>query len=322
VQDVRRSLLEEIASTQNPPSCETAKYLFVENDKNDFGFGAQLHHFIYTTIIGYSTNRVVIIQKEHFKYAMAMEEWCGTGNTNIECFFQPLGNCTRYISDSMGRSAPLWIPGDEDNDEKILRLRCRSSVEYRQWMPSKLNEMVSKFHQRPHLFFVGHFTHYFMRPSQKVAEGFKEMRDAVKFKNPIMGMHVRGQEKKVEAPVHDLAEYMPYARYPTIYMATDDIKPVQDSAHFSNYTWLLVKDTVNGRLSGVGERHGKNAILNLIYDMYFLAECDFFIGTDSSQISRAVYEMMQVRFDDAARLGVSLDTIQKDRKFEFYWFLI
>lgn len=42
-------------------------------------------------------------------------------------------------------------------------------------------------------------------------------------------MHVRGQEKKSEAPVHELEEYMPYARYPTIYMATDDIKPIEDS---------------------------------------------------------------------------------------------
>jgi len=72
VQNVRKDLFNEISATQNPPNCEDAKYLFVENDKNDFGFGAQLHHFIYATIVGYASGRVVIIEKDKFRYATEM----------------------------------------------------------------------------------------------------------------------------------------------------------------------------------------------------------------------------------------------------------
>lgn len=87
----------------------------------------------------------------------------------------------------------------------------------------------------------------------------------------------------------------------------------------------------SGRLSGVGGRHAKNAILTLLYDIYILSECDFFIGTgsyitcsylDSSQVSRAVYELMQTMNDDASRLAVSLDTMKKDHTYTFHWFLI
>lgn len=44
-------------------------------------------------------------------------------------------------------------------------------------------------------------------------------------------MHVRGREKQSEAPVHNLDEYMPYVlkEFDTIYMATDDQKPYDDS---------------------------------------------------------------------------------------------
>lgn len=313
IQNIRDNLLEEIASTQNPENCSDSKYLYVENDKNTFGFGAQLHHFIYALIVGYASGRAVVIEKGNFKYATAMAEWCDN-NTSIECFFQPLGKCTHYISDQLGKQAPLWIPGDEDNGEEILRLRCRSSVEYRHWMPDELAIEVKKFHENPHLWWVGHFTYYFLRPSNQLLKGLNQMRKEIGFSNPIMGMHVRGREKGTEAPVHELEKYMPYVMYPKIYLATDDQDNVNAADSKRNYTWIMSKDPDTGRLSGVGARHSKNAILNLLYDVYLLSESDFFIGTDSSQISRAVYELMQVRHPDATRLGVSLDTILADRK--------
>lgn len=321
-QQASQLLTHELYQTQNPSTCAGAKYLFVENDKNNFGFGAQLHHFVYTLIVGYASNRVVVIEKEKFKYTEKMGDYCGHDKRDIECIFHPLGNCSRYISDSEGLEAPIWLPGDEDSTEPILRLRQRSSVEYRGWIPKKLKEVVEQFHERPVLWFVGHFTAYFMRPSAKAELDFIRIRNELNFTKPIMGMHVRGKEKKSEAPVHNLVEYMPYVRYPTIYMATDDEDPIKDTKDYQNYKWIMMKDSASGRVSGVGDRHAPNAILNLINDMYLLSECDFFIGTDSSQVSRAVYEIMQTKHLDASRLGVSLDTIQKDHEFSFYWFLI
>src|SRR5690554_2032968 len=97
----RLTLEAEILATQTPSSCESAKYLFVENDKRQFGFGAQLHHFVYTLIVGYASNRVIVIEKGGFKYAAEMNEWC-QGDLSIECFFQPLGPCTSFISDQEG----------------------------------------------------------------------------------------------------------------------------------------------------------------------------------------------------------------------------
>lgn len=146
-------------------------------------------------MVGYYTNRVVVIEKDKFKYSQQMKEFCGD-DLSIECFFQPLGKCTKYLSDEEGHKAALWIPGDEDNNEPVLRLRCRSSVEYRDFVPKKLREDVSQvrffdfkfqFHENPLLFYVGHFTHYFMRPTKKVKEGYEKMRKSIGFRNPIQG---------------------------------------------------------------------------------------------------------------------------------------
>lgn len=53
-------------------------------------------------------------------------------------------------------------------------------------------------------------------------------------------LHVRGKEKKIEAPVHTLSEYMPFARHKTIFLATDDEDNVAASVKFTNYTWVMV----------------------------------------------------------------------------------
>lgn len=85
---------------------------------------------------------------------------------------------------------------------------------------------------------------------------------------------------------------------------------------------ITINTSFSGRISGIGKRHERNAIIALLLDLYFLSESDFFVGTDSSQISRAVYELMQTKHNDASYLGVSLDTIFTDFKFDFFWYLI
>lgn len=70
------------------------------------------------------------------------------------------------------------------------------------------------------------------------------------------------------------------------------------------------------------DRHSDGALEKLIFDILILSECNHFIGSDGSQISRTIYELMQTRHLDASDKGWSINTIKKDQKYYFYWYFI
>jgi len=115
-------------------------------------------------------------------------------------------------------------------------------------------------------------------------------------------------------------EYLKEGEYKMIYLATDDEKNIALVRKFSSFTWKM--QSSDGKISGLGNRHGSESFRRLIIDLYILSASDFFFGTDGSQISRMVYEMMQTRHLDATSKAWSIHTIVTQNKFGFYWYLI
>lgn len=89
---------------------------------------------------------------------------------------------------------------------------------------------------------------------------------------------------------------------------------------FTNYTWI--RNLEGDEVISLQSRHRSGALEKLIIDLYLLSESDHFIGSDASQISRAVYELMQTRHVDASDKGWSINTIKKDHKYYFFWYFI
>ena len=54
-------------------------------------------------------------------------------------------------------------------------------------------------------------------------------------------------------------------------------------------------------------RNSKEAYTNTLTDILLMSECDFFVGTQSSNIGRVVYELMQTKYFDASWRMRSLD---------------
>ncbi len=105
-----------------------------------------------------------------------------------------------------------------------------------------------------------------------------------------------------------------------MYLATDDKRNLEQIKDFPGIEFVMLK--TQGRVSGLGDRYGSSAFLNLLFDIFFLSESDHFIGSGGSQISRMVYELQQTRHVDGFDKGWSIDTIIKDKKNAFFWYLI
>jgi hypothetical protein len=135
-------------------------------------------------------------------------------------------------------------------------------------------------------------------------------------------VHARGDDKYQEAQIHYLSEYLKYAPpgFKRVFLATDDQKNLDERKLFPDIEFLMLSS--EGRVSGLGDRYGSGAFVNLLFDMMLLSECDHFIGSDGSQISRLVYELQQTRHVNGFDKGWSIDTIIKDKVNAFFWYLI
>ena len=57
-----------------------------------------------------------------------------------------------------------------------------------------------------------------------------------------------------------------------------------------------------------GLRFSKRAYTNTLVEMFLMSECEFFVGTQTSNMDRVIYELMQTRYPDASWRQRSLDS--------------
>ncbi|XP_041468753.1 alpha-(1,6)-fucosyltransferase-like isoform X3 [Lytechinus variegatus] len=74
--------------------------------------------------------------------------------------------------------------------------------------------------------------------------------------------------------------------------------------------YVFIGDHSIAKSAGLSSRYSDDSLRGIILDIYFLSRTDFFVGTFSSQVSRAVYEMMQYLHEEGASANFrSLDDI-------------
>ena len=136
-------------------------------------------------------------------------------------------------------------------------------------------------------------------------------------------VHARGDDKIQEAKIFGLDSYMKYAPLTNIshvFLATDDKKNLKMVTQFPTFQFHMLQNQ-RGRISGVGNRYSRFSFRNLLFDLFLLSECDMFIGTDASQISRLAYELQQTHHIDASARSWSIHSLVKGKR-SFFWYLI
>jgi len=212
----------------------------------------------------------------------------------------------------------------KDMNIKTVDLRFRQSMmTYKEWVPPELQPIIQEFHKRPQLWFVGQLIRFLLRPNGDLSKGYQDLKQRLfqgKIPRPLLGIHARGDDSHTEREIVYLDYFMQHIPqgYSTIYLATDDEKNLIIAKQHTNFTWIRNTNEV----ITLRERYKDGALEKLVYDIFLLSECDHFIGSDASQISRAVYELMQTRHVDASDRGWSINTIKKDKRYWFWWFFI
>lgn len=312
-----------IEKNQNPQDCSEAKYLYCPV-MNSCGGGCGLHQWTYCFYVGLSSHRVVIFE-DNWGYLRQIGSW--------NSFFKPLSSCSLPTGISVGAIPPYQKKSEK---EKVLKVgffsRSRSSTNFfpwacsdgfhvnvDMWVPEEIRDIVKKVHGDYRVWMAGHIERYMLRLTEEQEQKLVEMNQEVErnWKHPIVGIHVRRTDHKIEAPYRDLSDYMKHVLEwfdghqispdnRRVFLATDEPKVYEEAKEkYPDIQWLA--RTNKDVASNLGQRKSAEGTYSLFSDWKYLSEVDFLVGTSSSQVGRMAYELMQTERPDAGKDFVSLD---------------
>lgn len=87
---------------QNPKDCKSAKKLVCNLNKG-CGFGCQMHHLVYCTIVSMATNRTLVLNSKNWRYVNNRK--IQQSNSLWELVFKPISNS---CLDDSGTSRGNW----------------------------------------------------------------------------------------------------------------------------------------------------------------------------------------------------------------------
>lgn len=195
-----------------------------------------------------------------------------------------------------------------------------------QAVPKDLLPRLEKITDVPAVWFVSQLEDFLLKLKPEYENYIEHVAKKIKFKHPIVGVHVRRAGKKGEAPNLPLSQYMDRVRefYDTlkltqkvpsrrVFLATDDVSVIGEAIKFYSKNYEIIFNMNSTMEAGNIEAKYKNP-LGIMTDIDLLAKCDHFVGTFSSNIDRRVLEFMyRLKMDAPERIS-TLDR----RHFESY----
>jgi len=109
-------------------------------------------------------------------------------------------------------------------------------------IPKQLS-LLTTLHGAPGAWFIGHLVKYIMRPSLDMISFIDKAKLKMKFRKPIVGVHVRRTDKvDTEASFHALSEYMRYVEiyYQNLKIKFNRQKKVNKLNHFQVVLLVLI----------------------------------------------------------------------------------
>jgi hypothetical protein len=301
-----RQLFYEIIKHQFPESCAEAPKLLVPDWT--FGFGSAVHVQSYTFEVAHAVNRTWIAvdteEWKHFKHSRK-DPYCQAENTfGFECYFEPITSCIPRALGFTLHTIP-WYERVERSD--ISRLtdpldKNVWAVRWNDWMPqgSAFHERPEKYRKvRSQLWYQSQIVAYLFRLKPHVLNQCEALMSKINFRKksggPIVGMHIRHGDKFLETFPHPFSQYMELlkAKWPhvkRVFLASDDKfvffeSFLSDKYKKDGYEFLYVMDETFYKSDWENFR-------SLLCDIYILSECDYFVGTMSSNLGRLVWELM------------------------------
>ncbi|CAH1787664.1 unnamed protein product [Owenia fusiformis] len=172
--------------------------------------------------------------------------------------------------------------------------------------------MVQTHPTSPITCFVGNWAidGILIQPSPSFYQQLEDLKRAIGFVHPIIGVHIRRGDKireaepiptykyieRIDAYINQLGFRMTSHELPSIFIASDDRTLIgQIKEHYTQYNIIYIPNYFSSDLDLI------------MLDVLLLKECDYFIGTFSSNVGRLVYELQQSMYADASCLAESLD---------------
>ncbi|XP_069184193.1 alpha-(1,6)-fucosyltransferase-like [Procambarus clarkii] len=180
---------------QNPPDCATAKKLVCGIKHIGCGLGCELHHLICCFMTAYGTHRTLIIDSS---WAYSTKGW--------EEIFLPISEtCTNFSRENITK----W-PGTSDSQTvEFIGVYADPKPEYMPLaIPSDISERVVRVTADPAAWWVGQFVKYIFKLQPYMQEIVNKTEKDINFQHPIVGVHVRRTDKKIEAKLYGIEEYM------------------------------------------------------------------------------------------------------------------
>ncbi|CAF0711896.1 unnamed protein product [Brachionus calyciflorus] len=311
-ENLAKVVQKRFTELQNPEDCNNKKKIICDMGKS-CGYGCQMHHIMYCFITAYFTNRTMILNSDGWRY----------NEKGYEAYFMPLSETCR-------KSNAQQVGWNEHNDEKAPEIKMPiidAIVNKPSFLPlsvpKEILEPLKKFHGDPFVWWSGQVLSYLMRFNSEFQKTINQHTEAIQFKTPCVGVHVRRTDKiGSEAAYHGIDEYMKYVKEfydiedlknskkttRNVFLATDEVGVLKEAKeNYKDYKFFV--DETNAKTASLNQRYSPESAQGVILDIYHLSQCDYLVCTFSSQVCRMAYELMQVRFPDASWRFKSLDDV-------------
>eukprot|EP01103_Thecamoeba_quadrilineata_P018740 TRINITY_DN7322_c0_g1_i1.p1 TRINITY_DN7322_c0_g1~~TRINITY_DN7322_c0_g1_i1.p1 ORF type:complete len:477 (+),score=57.54 TRINITY_DN7322_c0_g1_i1:21-1451(+) len=303
--ELMQNVKDEIFSHQFPEDCKSTKQL--KCPWTGFcGFGCAFHQLAWCFTVGHILQRNVVIEG-HTSHIP--DGW--------ESLFHPITNCPRKSGNQRLTADTL--------DLEVVSLPYYSrgwENEFAKWAfyyypPEWDKQETRMIHSYPPLWFQGIVEGHLLRINENTTREFERRRGLLssEWKHPIACIHVRRSDHIIEAPYRKIEEYMAIVEKwfeasniqkgnetRRVFIATEDEKVLSELEVWTNITWVHTS-----RSEFIVNRQSQEGTLSVLFDIFQLSQCDFVVGTHSSQVTRLSYELMQTNRNNGYSFLYSLD---------------
>ena len=200
---IDQDILNKLTSLQNPANGCQNKLLVYDANVWPCGFGCQLHQIVSHLNLAFQTNRTLVVQ-----------------NTNILSFFKPIGIHCPVDLRRVNSQNVSFIEDDIvyiNSQDVHLKAQGYSKALIREMARSYSNKTAE-----PLAWLMGQYVNYVMRFNDRFEVEAARFAQEIGFEQNCVGVHVRRTDKKNEAKLYALSDYM---RHVGFYFARNPDKP-------------------------------------------------------------------------------------------------
>jgi hypothetical protein len=309
---IHEQLQQDFIHRQNPENCRSGRFLLWRLGKG--GFGQEVRKLAYQLAIAYAENRTLVIDTSvPWKYtdaALCPEQ-------SFYCYFEQITKCTLddvlAVHEKTGSQGPIptW---SEDNVDVPVVFGNYNTTKWRYFTPPDYSTLLSLEWFRSELLY------YLLQPNEYTQNVVREEKKKLGLpealeKIPYIAMHIRGGDKHTEYRLHPFREYLNKAKWfktlygvKNIFLVSDDAMAISQAT--TNSEGFNILWSSNDREEGGSQEAtevGHLVMLKVLKDIFIASQCQFWIGTLSSNFGDTIWELMVARNAGTIPPYVSLD---------------